>query len=72
MRTLTAAAAGDRATTDETDRLIASDKIESTALRQAQFDAVLGTIGFDCKGGVTGFGPFVCPSGPTASGRRRT
>ena len=42
----------------QADRLIASDKIESTALRQAQFDAVLGTIGFDYKGGVTGFDPF--------------
>jgi hypothetical protein len=54
------------------DRLIASDKIENTALRQAQFDAVLGTIGFDYNGGVTGFDPLVCPSGPTASGRRAT
>jgi ABC-type branched-subunit amino acid transport system substrate-binding protein len=35
----------------QADRLIASDKIESTALRQAQFDAVLGTIGFDYNGG---------------------
>ena len=56
----------------QADRLIASDKIESTALRQAQFDAVLGTIGFDYNGGVTGFDPFVCLSGPTASGCRRT
>ena len=56
----------------QADRLIASDKIESTALRQAQFDAVLGAIGFDYKGGVTGFDPFVCLSGPTASGCRKT
>jgi hypothetical protein len=56
----------------QADGLIASDKIESTALRQAQFDAVLGAIGFDYKGGVTGFDPFVCLSGPTASGRRGT
>ena len=56
----------------QADRLIASDKIESTALRQAQFDAVLGTIGFDYNGGVTGFDPFVCPSGPQASGCLRT
>lgn len=56
----------------QADRLIASDKIESTAVRQAQFDAVLGTIGFDYRGGVTGFDPLVCPSGPPASGCRRT
>jgi branched-chain amino acid transport system substrate-binding protein len=29
------------------------------ALRQQQFDTVLGTIGFDAKGDVTGFDPFV-------------
>jgi branched-chain amino acid transport system substrate-binding protein len=29
------------------------------ALRQEQFDTVLGTIGFDAKGDVTGFDPFV-------------
>ena len=28
-------------------------------LRQEQFDTVLGTIGFDAKGDVTGFDPFV-------------
>lgn len=29
------------------------------ALRQKQFDTVLGTIGFDAKGDVTGFEPFI-------------
>ena len=29
------------------------------ALRQQRFDTVLGTIGFDAKGDVTGFDPFV-------------
>jgi branched-chain amino acid transport system substrate-binding protein len=29
------------------------------ALRREQFDTVLGTIGFDAKGDVTGFDPFV-------------
>jgi branched-chain amino acid transport system substrate-binding protein len=29
------------------------------ALRQEQFDTVLGTIGFDARGDVTGFDPFV-------------
>jgi branched-chain amino acid transport system substrate-binding protein len=29
------------------------------ALRQEEFDTVLGTIGFDAKGDVTGFDPFV-------------
>jgi branched-chain amino acid transport system substrate-binding protein len=28
-------------------------------LRQQQFDTVLGSIGFDAKGDVTGFDPFV-------------
>ena len=27
-------------------------------LRQEEFDTVLGTIGFDAKGDVTGFEPF--------------
>jgi branched-chain amino acid transport system substrate-binding protein len=29
------------------------------ALRREQFDTVLGTIGFDAKGDVTGFEPFI-------------
>jgi branched-chain amino acid transport system substrate-binding protein len=31
----------------------------AAALRQAQFDTVLGSIGFDARGDVTGFDPFV-------------
>ena len=33
------------------------------ALREEQFDTVLGEIGFDAKGDVTGFDPFVWTDG---------
>jgi branched-chain amino acid transport system substrate-binding protein len=37
----------------------ASDAAQvAAALRQGQFDTVLGTIGFDAKGDVTGYEPF--------------
>ena len=41
------------------ERVASTDPSRVTEkLRQAQFDTVLGRIGFDDKGDVTGFDPF--------------